>query len=431
MNEIIAGISSEPSRFSWDMKMENWIREAEFVAPDAMLYAETKSGEQGPVVNIVDQILTQAVEAGCSDIHFEPNESCLGVRFRLDGELFEALALPLGLKNALVSRLKIMANMDIAEKRLPQDGRFQLLFSGEKVDFRAATLPTISGEKIMLRVLRQDKALQGLAALGFTDADAKQIHALIGHPHGMILVVGPTGSGKTTTLYSILGELNARNRNIVTLEDPVEYVLPGINQVPMNSKIGLTFASALRALLRQDPDVILVGEIRDKETVNLAVQAALTGHLVFSTLHANSGVGTLTRLYDMGLERFLIANSLIGVISQRLVRRLCPHCRESYCISPTAQQELGIEMGDSVFYRSVGCEYCRHLGYAGRIAIYEIFSLEAEIRRAWMDEKNDEKTLQDLMHKLNWKSLWTDGLAKARLGITSLEEVMKVTLMER
>jgi type IV pilus assembly protein PilB len=386
----------------------------------------------GPVVQIVDQILAQAVRNAGSDIHFEPCALGMRVRFRLDGELNEVLKLPEALKPALVSRLKIMAQMDIAEKRLPQDGRFQLTLEGRSVDFRAATLPTVGGEKVMVRILARPAELMGLQSLGFAPEAETEIRALVHRPHGMILVVGPTGSGKTTTLYALLRELDAQKSNIVTLEDPVEYSLENINQVAVNPKIGLTFAGGLRALLRQDPDVIMAGEIRDRDTAELAVQAALTGHLVFSTLHTNSGVSTLTRLYDMGVERFLAANSLIGVISQRLVRKLCPACRQPFALSRELADSLGMAgEAEQTFYQPGGCAQCRHTGYRGRTVIYEFLPLDSAVRRRWLDGENDESRLEEIFRARGRESLRDNGLRQARSGITSLEEIERAVWLER
>ncbi|MDD3024897.1 MAG: ATPase, T2SS/T4P/T4SS family, partial [Syntrophomonadaceae bacterium] len=364
-----------------DRIIEELIAENKIAAQARKNLQFLKLDEEAPIIRMVNSILIQAVQACCSDIHIEPQQEEVRIRFRLDGGLYQALNLPLNSLSPLVSRIKIMAGMDIAEKRLPQDGRFRMEIEGREVDFRTSTLPTSQGEKIMLRILDRAAALTNIGQLGLTLNNQKKILDLANKPYGLLLVTGPTGSGKTTTLYSILGNINSIDKNIITLEDPVEYSLTGINQVQINTKAGLTFASGLRSILRQDPDVILVGEIRDRETAQLAVQAALTGHLVFSTLHTNNAAGTIARLKDIGIDDFLLASSLAGIISQRLVRQLCSNCRQEYELDEDTAFRLGIaEKQGKTFFRPCGCNMCRQLGYRGRVAIQEILIIGPEIR---------------------------------------------------
>lgn len=389
-----------------------------------------KIDDDAPVVRMVNSILAQAVQGRASDIHIEPQEKDIRVRFRMDGQLYEVLNLPKKSSGAVVSRIKIMAGMDIAEKRIPQDGRVRMNFEGRTVDFRISTLPAVFGEKVVLRVLDRANALTLVDQLSLSAKNKEYLLSLSHRPHGMVLVTGPTGSGKTTTLYSLLGEINSIDKNIVTLEDPVEYSLPGINQVQVNPKTGLTFATGLRSILRQDPDVIMVGEIRDQETAQLAVQAALTGHLVFSTLHTNSAAGAVARLTDMNIENFLLASSLAGVIAQRLVRRLCPNCRRSYRLSQEMADKLDIpERRGEEFYRAVGCNMCRQLGYQGRIAVHEVITLGPRLR----DCINRGDTSEDVIERTavgeGMVTIKKDGVNKALEGLTTLEEVMKAVLM--
>jgi len=387
--------------------------------------------DDAPIIRMVNSIIGQAVHGRASDIHIEPQEDETRVRFRIDGELYEALSLPHSSLPAVVSRLKIMSGMDIAEKRLPQDGRFRMNLEGREIDFRVSSLPTNHGEKMVMRILDRYTALTRLEQLGFSDINREKLLSLGRRPHGLIVVTGPTGSGKTTTLYSLLSEINSIDKNIVTLEDPIEYSLAGINQVQTNVKAGLTFASGLRSVLRQDPDVILVGEVRDDETARLAVQAALTGHLVLTTLHTNSASGAPARLNDMGVEDFLMASSLAGVISQRLVRRLCPNCRQPYILDYDTARRLRItqEAGNR-FYRAGGCNICRQLGYQGRMAIHEIMMIGPETRALIGRGEHAEAIIEKSAENEGMFPIRVDGIVKARRGLTSLEEVMKVVLLE-
>ncbi len=387
--------------------------------------------DDAPIIRMVNAILLQAVQGRCSDIHLEPQEDNVRVRFRIDGELYEVLTLPKGVAAAVVSRLKIMAEVDISERRIPQDGRFNMNIENRQVDFRLSTLPIIYGEKVALRILDRLNALMRIEQLGLSSKNKELLLNLSHRSHGLVLVTGPTGSGKTTTLYSVLSEINSVDKNIITLEDPIEYSLTGINQVQINPKAGLTFTSGLRSILRQDPDIIMVGEIRDSETAELAVQAALTGHLVLSTLHTNSAAGTVARLKDIGIENFLLVSSLTGIISQRLIRKLCPNCREQYILDRDTAVTLGIpEEAGKKFYRPGGCNMCRQLGYRGRIALHELLVMGPELRALISQGVNDEDVIEKVAVEQGMITIKQDGVNKARQGLTSLEEVMKAVFLE-
>ncbi len=384
------------------------------------------SKEDAPVIRIVNSLLRQALEVGSSDIHIEPQDNEVRIRYRVDGELYPVISISKALLAPLVSSIKIMASIDIAEKRLPQDGRFHIRVDGNEVDLRVATLPTAHGEKVAIRILSESGLLNGIDHLGLSDFNYQLALSLLNKPHGMILVTGSTGSGKTTTLYALLHKLNSASRNIITLEDPVEYSLRGINQVQINTRAGLSFSSGLGSILRQDPDIIMVGEIRDQATAALAVQAALTGHLVLSTLHTNSAADTVVRLADMGIEPFLLASCLNGVISQRLARRLCPNCRCQYSLDEEAAMRLGIEdQTGQIFYRPRGCNMCRHLGYLGRIALQEILIAGPRVRSVIYDHGTSEE-IQTAARQEGMNTLRCDALAKARQGLISLEDVLAV-----
>ncbi len=385
--------------------------------------------DNAPIIRMVNSILIQAVQGHCSDIHIEAQELDIRVRFRVDGELYEVLTLPKISLAAVVSRVKIMAGMDIAEKRIPQDGRFRMIIETREVDFRVSILPTSNGEKVVMRVLDRKNAINRIDNLGLNSINLERLLSLSRRPHGMLLVTGPTGSGKTSTLYSILAEINSVDKNIITLEDPIEYTLEGINQVQTNPKAGLSFASGLRSVLRQDPDIIMVGEIRDYETAQLVVQASLTGHLVLSTVHTNSAAGTVARLIDMGIEEYLLVTSLAGVVSQRLVRQLCGNCCKEYVLENDTAVKLGIpEESGQVFYRPIGCNMCRQLGYQGRIALHEIMIMGPRVRSA-INRGDSSDDLQAAALEEGMISIRNDGITKARQGITSLEEVMKVVFL--
>ncbi|WP_207641560.1 GspE/PulE family protein [Syntrophomonas palmitatica] len=389
-----------------------------------------KVEDDAPIIRMVNSILIQAVQGRASDIHVEPQEEETRIRFRIDGELYEVLTLPQTSMVAVVSRLKIQSGMDIAEKRVPQDGRFRMIIENREIDFRVSSLPTNHGEKIVLRILDRGTSLARVDQLGLSPANMEKLMALAHRPHGMVVVTGPTGSGKTTTLYAVLNEINSIDKNVITLEDPIEYSLPGINQVQTNPKAGLTFASGLRSILRQDPDIIMVGEVRDEETARLAVQAALTGHLVLSTLHTNSAAGTVARLSDIGIENFLLASSLSGVVSQRLVRKLCTNCRQVYRLDEETAVRIGIpEQSGQEFFRHSGCNICRQLGYQGRMALHEIIVVGPELRLLINRGELSETIIEQTAIAEGMVTIRDDGIEKAKKGLTSLEEVMKVVLL--
>jgi general secretion pathway protein E len=381
-----------------------------------------------PVIRMINALLLQALKERASDLHFEPYEARSVVRFRVDGVLRDVIEPPRALHAALVSRLKIMASLDIAEKRLPQDGRIALRLGGRSVDVRVSTLPTGPGERVVLRLLDQDAARLDLSALGMADATLATVDRLIREPHGIVLVTGPTGSGKTTTLYASLARLPRGSVNMMTVEDPIEYALDGVAQTQVNPRIDLTFARALRAILRQDPDVVMIGEIRDLETAQIAVQASLTGHLVLATLHTNDAASAVTRLADMGVEPYLLASSLLGVLAQRLVRTLCVQCRKA--VEPTAAERtllerMGLPQIDSL-HVAQGCDACNHTGYRGRTGIYELLVADAKLR-SLVHERAPEAALRDAGRAAGMTSLRIDGARWLADGTTSLAELCRVT----
>lgn len=382
-----------------------------------------------PVVKLVNLILTQAIDERASDIHFEPFERKVVVRFRIDGVLYERSSPPPAMYRGMLSRLKVMAQLDIAEHRLPQDGRFRIRTRGREVDFRVSTLPTAYGEKVVLRVLDKSMQTMDIERLGLDTESLERFKKALDAPHGMIFVTGPTGSGKTTTLYACLQRLNTPRVNIVTVEDPIEYQFPGINQVNVNPDIGLTFAAGLRSILRQDPDIIMVGEVRDTETADIAVKAALTGHLVLTTLHTNDAASTFARLVDMGVEPYLIASAVNLVAAQRLCRRLCTRCKRSIRIDAGVLEraQFTAKPGMTVnFCAPVGCQYCRNTGYAGRLALIEVLVVSEAMRRMIMTNR-EAMHIKELAIAEGMQSLRQCGLARAAEGITSLEEVLRVT----
>jgi len=387
-----------------------------------------ESADDAPIIRLINALLTEAIKENASDIHIEAFEHRLQVRFRVDGVLREVLSPPRALGALLVSRVKVMADLDIAEKRLPQDGRISLRVAGRPVDVRVSTLPAGHGERVVLRLLDKSAGRLDLAQLGMRTPDRETLKRLLQRPHGILLVTGPTGSGKTTTLYAALDYLNSRQRNIMTVEDPIEYYLDGISQTQVNNRVEMSFARGLRAILRQDPDVVMVGEIRDLETAEIAIQASLTGHLVLSTLHTNSAVGALTRMRDMGVEAFLLASSLIGVLAQRLVRRLCPHCKTA---APAAEAEYALLGGDlpanqaPVLYQARGCEHCGHSGYRGRIGVFELVPIEPSLQSLIHDQAAEHALeRQARTHSLD---LRTDCRERVLQGDTSLEEFIRIT----
>ncbi len=381
--------------------------------------------DDAPIVRLINAILTEALREGASDVHIETFEQRLIVRFRVDGVLREVLQPKRALAPLLVSRIKVMARLDIAEKRLPQDGRISLRIAGREVDVRVSTLPSSHGERVVLRLLDKAAGRMTLANLGMAPDDEARLRHLIDQPHGILLVTGPTGSGKTTTLYAGLDHLNSAERNIMTVEDPVEYSLPGIGQTQVNPRIDMTFARGLRAILRQDPDVVMIGEIRDRETVDIAVQASLTGHLVLSTLHTNSAVGAITRLQDMGVEPFLLSSSLLGVLAQRLVRVLCPRCRTPDDPDQAEREFLHLAADTpGRLYRAVGCDHCNQTGYRGRTGLYELITVDDALRTAIHDEAGEQELLRlARQHSLD---MVADGRRKVLAGDTSIEEVLRV-----
>jgi general secretion pathway protein E len=382
---------------------------------------------EAPVVRMVNLLVENAVTAGASDIHIEPFEDTLRVRYRVDGILFDQEAPPRRLQAAVTSRIKIMAEMNIAERRLPQDGRIRVNVHGRRIDIRVSTIPTVHGESIVMRLLDRSSVFLPLDGLGFSPRTLERFESLIRRPHGIVLVTGPTGAGKTTTLYGALEKINSPDRKILTIEDPVEYQLKGVNQIPVKPKIGLSFATGLRHIVRQDPDVILVGEIRDLETAEIAIQAALTGHLVFSTLHTNDATGAITRLQDMGVEPYLLSSVLEGVLAQRLVRRICKTCRVADRPGQAEIDALGVELSSRVsLYRGRGCDECRGTGYRGRTGIYELFTVTEESRSLILSRAPAREIRRHAIDR-GMTTLRLDGWAKAGSGITTVEEILRVT----
>lgn len=387
------------------------------------------SNDEAPIIRFVNGLLARACKERASDIHLEPFETELIIRYRIDGVLYEILRPPPKACATIISRLKIMAGLNIAEKRLPQDGRFRVRVAGSDIDIRVSSLPTAFGERLVLRLLETSASVIELEKLGLDAQLRNQVEEMITQPHGIFLVTGPTGSGKTTSLYAALSHLNDRSKNIITIEDPIEYQLNGVGQIQVNSKIDLTFAAGLRSILRQDPDIIMVGEIRDSETAEIAVQSALTGHMVFSTLHTNDAAGALTRLLDMKIEPFLVSSAITGILAQRLVRKLCPDCRKSYTPSEEITKHFeGILPQSSVqqYFRSNGCDSCQQIGYRGRTGIYELLLMTDDIRERLMGGA-DASTIRKAAQKAGMLSLRQDGLKKAMAGETSLEEILRVT----
>lgn len=432
ISEHYAGVSTSPEAVSEiidDCQTSDVaITEDEIIDDDISVEELRELSEEAPVVRLANLIITRGIQDRCSDIHLEPGKAALKVRYRIDGIMHDGLVVPRKVQASLISRIKIMADMDIAEKRAPQDGRISATVDGKPYDFRVSTLPSIYGEKIVMRVLDKNSIMIGLNKLGFLPQTLEIFESLISRTYGIILVTGPTGSGKSTTLYSVLSKLNSGEKNILTIEDPVEYELPGITQTQVNVKAGLTFAAGLRTMLRQDPDIIMVGEIRDQETAMIAIEAALTGHLVLATLHTNDAPGAVTRLVDMGIEPFLIASSVIGVLAQRLLRLICPKCKEAYTPPRDAVKRLGmnIEEGSEVtFYRGRGCEQCKGTGYKGRLGVFELMPVTDKVRDLIL-AKASSYSIKEAAIEAGMKTLREDALEKILLGLTTLEESLRV-----
>ncbi|MFW1677728.1 type II secretion system ATPase GspE [Pontibacter sp. JAM-7] len=413
MGNILAGVDSVE-----DIEDEEDIEHLKDMASEA------------PVIRLVNLILQRAVESRASDIHIEPFEDCLKVRYRIDGVLQEGEAPPVKMSPAVISRIKIMSRLNIAERRLPQDGRIELRLQGKDLDVRVSTVPTMHGESVVMRLLDRETVSLDFGSLGLDDDILQKLYTVLSIPHGMLVVTGPTGSGKTTTLYTALSKLNTEQSKLITVEDPVEYQLPGINQIQVKPSIGLSFAGALRAIVRQDPDVIMVGEMRDLETARICVQSALTGHIVLSTLHTNDAASSVTRLLEMGVEDYLLTSTLNAAIGQRLVRRLCPHCREPYTPLPEIIDEMGLAKlaGDQpiTLYSPKGCEHCGGSGYRGRLAIIELLVMNDNIRRLVMS-RADSGTLFNAAREAGMRTMYEDGCLKALQGLTSIEDVIRVT----
>jgi len=407
----------------------------EDVSSDTFALIESKADDisslegmagDSPVIKLVNYLIYTAVKSGASDVHIEPDEGLLRVRQRVDGVLYEKLTPPHQMMAPIVSRIKIMAGLDIAERRLPQDGGIHVMMDGRPIDLRVSTLPNLHGEKVVIRIIDNSLSLVSLETLGFSIGMLKTLRRHLAQPHGLILVTGPTGSGKSTTLYAALAEINSPQRNVCTVEDPIEYNLRAVNQFQVNEKIELTFGTVLRSLLRQDPDVIMVGEIRDEDTAKTAVQAALTGHMVLSTLHTNDAVSAITRLNNIGVENFLISAALEAVLAQRLVRKVCPHCKTEYEPSPNIKRVMEkAGLAAEALVHGEGCSRCNNSGYSGRIGVYELFIPSDEIRQAISDAQTLQK-LRDMAKTLKMDVLMVDGLTKAKAGITTVEEVFRV-----
>jgi len=424
INRVFGQIEAEPDEIIDDLnsESEDFLSELEQGSIDLL-----DEADDSPIIKLVNHIITQAVRGQASDIHIEPYEHNLKVRFRLDGILYDFLSLPRKIHPHMVSRVKIMAGLNIAEKRLPQDGRIEIKIGNRQVDLRVSSLPTSYGERIVLRLLEKGARLLALNDIGLNEHNLTQLKQLLTLSHGIILVTGPTGSGKTTTLYSALNHINSPEKNILTIEDPIEYRLEGIGQMQVNPKIGLTFSSGLRSMVRQDPDVILVGEIRDLETAEIAIQAALTGHLVFSTLHTNDAPSAITRLIDMGIEPFLVSTAVRAIIAQRLVRILCPHCKQQYRPSAIEAQQLGLNDKEKeiTIGQAKGCEHCLNTGYKGRTGIFELIVINNELQSLIL-KSSDANVIRNKAIQGGMKTLRQDGIEKVLKGLTTVSEVLRV-----
>lgn len=431
--ETLESISNEPAQaledILKDMAEEGEVEVGEETVEDANLDDLLENAGEAPVIRIVNSILIEALRKGASDIHIEPMEKTIRLRNRVDGVLYEIPSPPKNLQNAITSRLKIMSNLDIAERRIPQDGRFKIKALNKEVDVRMSMLPTVHGEKIVMRILDKTALAPNLGALGLDQLSLDNFSYALAQPYGMMLVTGPTGSGKTTTLYSALQELNVVGTNIITTENPVEYQLDGINQVQINPVVGLTFAAALRSILRQDPDVVMVGEIRDGETATIAVEAALTGHLVLSTLHTNDAAGAIARLIDMGIEPFMLASSLLLTQAQRLFRKLCPVCKKEIDIPTETLKKNRIDptsLADTQFYQTAGCPKCNNVGYKGRGGIMEILLVNEVLRKTILNN-TEADAIAKIAIQNGMKTLREAGLDRVKSGLTTIEEILRVT----
>lgn len=423
-------IRNATDRYYSGKSVENAINEINKTVAVASIKAEERDRmddvKSAPTVKLVDSLLKNAVEQRASDIHIEPYEKFIRVRFRVDGVLKEISTFSIDVLSGIVTRIKILADLNIAERRIPQDGRIVTSINNKNIDMRVSILPLITGEKVVIRILDRSNYKVGKERLGMSNNDLAKLDEIISSPHGIILVTGPTGSGKSTTLYTVLSELNDKEKNIVTVEDPVEYSLEGINQINVNSKVGLTFANGLRSILRQDPDIVMIGEMRDNETAEIGVRAAITGHLVLSTLHTNDAPSSIVRLVDMGIEPFMVATALKGVIAQRLVRKICPQCKETIPADVAEKKLLGISENEQVVhYKGRGCAACSYSGYAGRIGIYEIMIIDREIKDLILKTNNSDE-VKDLAIKKGMKTLATSARNLVLSGQTTIEEMMKI-----
>ena len=406
-------------------ELENVKAEKHTTEKDISLDDLVAKAEEAPVVKLVDLFIVQAIKDRASDIHIEPFKDKVNIRYRIDGKLYEVPPPAKGLLPAIVSRIKILSNLDIAEHRLPQDGAFFVKVEGKDIDIRVSTIPAVHGEKVVLRILDRSQTLLDLDELGFEASHLESFKKMVARPHGLILVTGPTGSGKTTTLYAALNEIKSPRKNISTVEDPVEYRIEGINQVQIQPKIGLTFSQSLRSLLRQDPDIIMVGEVRDSETAQICIRASLTGHLVLTTLHTNDAASAISRLVDIGIEPYLISPSLVLVASQRLIRKLCSECKEAYETTSKLKKDFNIKEG--LLYRAKGCDECSHTGYKGRIAIFELIVVDDKLREL-ISRGSTLSEIKGVLKELGVRSLKDAGTRKAEAGITSIEEVLSITV---
>lgn len=387
--------------------------------------------KNAPTVKLVDSLLQSAIEERASDIHIEPYENYVRVRFRIDGILKEISTFNIGVLSGIVTRIKILADLDIAERRIPQDGRIVTNINNKNVDLRVSILPLVTGEKVVIRILDRTSYKIGKEQLGMSESDMDKLQKIIAAPYGIILVTGPTGSGKSTTLYTVLNELNNSEKNIITVEDPVEYSMNGINQVSVNTKTGLTFANGLRSILRQDPDIVMIGEIRDSETAEIGIRAAITGHLVLSTIHTNDASSSVVRLIDMGVEPFLVATALKGIVAQRLVRKICPHCTQEYEADKAEKKILGIDENETVYlHKGVGCANCSHTGYSGRTGVYEILDIDREIKDLVIKTNNSDE-IKDLAVKKGMKSLRESAKELVLSGTTTIEEMVKIIFADK